>query len=386
MQYVESPSGLTRTRPSMSARALGLVHAVLAPLVYPKTAEDYLREVFPLISRSEVLAEVVAVRRETADTTTLVLRPNGLFRGHRAGQWITLEAEIAGVRRTRCFSISSAPSHLRDRGPGRHHRGTLEITVKARPGGVVTPALVWGQGPGAIVTLSQAQGTFVLPEALPSRPLFVSGGSGITPVMSMLRELSLRNRARGATFVHYARTKADVVFARELEEHGLFSGVELHVFTDDASEGRGDVRRDLVRDVPDFAERETFACGPGGLLASMSTLYAERGASERLHTEAFALTAAPIAFVSDAGTEPEPQVHFARAEKTQRGARTLLAMAESAGLTPKSGCRMGICHTCTCRKVSGVTRDVRTGEISTDANVDVCICVTEPVGNVILDL
>ncbi len=381
MHQVESPSGLTSTRPSAASRALGLIEAVLAPLVYPKSAEDYLREVFPLLSRKEILAEVVAVRPETADTTTLVLRPNGLFRGHRAGQWIMVEAEVAGVRRTRCFSIASAPA-LHD------EKRTIEITIKARPGGAVTPELVWRQKRGAIIAISQAQGTFVLPETPPSRPLFVSGGSGITPVMSMLRELALRGQAHGATFVYYARTSADVVFAKELQEHALFSGAEILVWTDDepsavsAPFGRCDARTDLVAHVPDFAERETFVCGPPGLLAAMSALYAERGASERLHAEAFSLE--EHATIGAEG--PAPEVVFARAAKTQTGSRTLLAMAEDAGLTPRSGCRMGICHSCTCRKVSGVTRDIRTGELSTDANVDIRICVNEPVGNVVLDL
>jgi ferredoxin-NADP reductase len=396
MHQERSPQGPTGTRPSAAARALHITEAILAPFVYPKRVEDYLREVFPLLSQTEVLAEVVGVRRETKDTTTLVLRPNGLFQGHRAGQWITLESESGGTRRTRCFSISSAPSALRDHASGRvHGKRTIEVTIKAVPGGAVTPALVWQCKPGEIVTISQAQGSFTLPEELPARPLFVSGGSGITPVMSMLRELALRGKARGATFVHYARTEADVVFAQELSEHALFSGVEVLVWTDEepsphsALTGRCDVRADLLGAVPDFAERETFACGPPGMLAALGSLYREQGASARLHTEAFTLTPLRSAATGSGAASEEGSVHFARANVTAEGpprGRTLLAMAESAGLTPKSGCRMGICHTCTCRKTSGTTRDVRTGELSTDANQDIRLCVSEPVGNVTLDI
>jgi len=171
-----------------------------------------------------------------------------------------------------------------------------------------------------------------------------------------------------------------VVFARELEEHGLFSGVEMLVFTDEERGGAPDVSADLAAHVPDFAERETFACGPPGMLTTLGSLYGARGASERLHTEAFSAKVA----ASTSGEDVE--VRFARAEKSAKGGRTLLAMAESAGLTPKSGCRMGICHTCACKKVSGVTRDVRTGELSTDENVEIRICVSEPVTNVTLDL
>jgi len=82
----------------------------------------------------------------------------------------------------------------------------------------------------------------------------------------------------------------------------------------------------------------------------------------------------------------EGEITFARSGKTAKGRGPLLAIAERAGLSPESGCRMGICKTCVCRKVSGVTRDLRTGAISAEADVDVQLCVNEPVGPVEIDL
>jgi ferredoxin-NADP reductase len=317
-----------------------------AALAYPRAFSDYIELAFPLHSEREVRARVVGVRRETRDVTTLVLKPNRLWAGHRAGQYVALAAEIGGVRRTRCFSISSAEG------------AAPEITIKARPGGAVTPALVFGEMKGAIVTLSQAQGDFVLPEVLPERILFVSGGSGITPVMSMLRTLGLRVHGSEILFVHYARSPADVIFAEELSRYPNVR-VETCRHVDE-----------LRTIVPDYESWETWACGPEPMLECL------RGMIPKLHVERFAL---PVV-----GTEAE--VKFTRSKKQRSGAGSLLVMAEQAGLTPPSGCRMGICHTCTCRKVSGVTRDLRTGEVSTDENVDIQLCTSAPVGAVEIDL
>ena len=124
---------------------------LLAAFVHPRTLDDYVELAIPLHSSREVRARVVAVVPETRDVATLVLRPNRLWRGHRAGQHVLLTAEIDGVRRARCFSVASAEDE-----------DVVRITVKARPGGVVTPRIVAGALDGKIVSISQAAGDFVL--------------------------------------------------------------------------------------------------------------------------------------------------------------------------------------------------------------------------------
>ena len=332
---------------------------LVAALAYPRAVEDYLELAFPLHSARDVRARVVDVRRETHDVATLVLRPNARWAGHRAGQYVALTAEIAGVRRTRCFSIASSP----DRGDG-----VVELTIKARPGGAVTPALVWGDLRGSIVGLSQAQGDFVLPDEPPDRMLFVSGGSGITPVMSMLRTLLSRVHGSEIAFVHYARSREDVIFAEELARIRR-PNVRVHVETErlvDAS---------LASIVPDFRDWDTWACGPAPMLEAV------RRMAPAVRVERFEL-ARPVTTSTDAIGE----VTFTRSNRRAAGGGPILVMAEQAGLAPPSGCRMGICHSCTCRKVSGTTRDLRTGEISSDEDVDIQLCVSAPVGDVAVDL
>ena len=328
----------------------------------PQKPGHYVELLFPLYSTSEVRARVEGVRKETENTTTLLLRPNRLWRGHRAGQWVELSVEVNGVWLTRCFSIASAPSRP---------DGLLEVTIKALPNGRVTPRLVFGASPGMLVRLSQAQGTFVLPEPTPTKLLFISAGSGITPIMSMLRS---KPACPDIRVLHFARSASDVPFAAELQNIGGRQGNQVQlVFGDSALDGRL-----LAELVPDFASRETYACGPASLLAATQSALAAVAASSRFHAESFAQEAKEA---TTTGT-----VTFQRSNRTVEGGHTILAMAEQAELKPQSGCRAGLCHTCTRRKVSGATRDTRTGEVSAEGGVLLQLCVSQPVGPVIIDL
>ena len=349
----------------------GIASRLLAALAYPRAVDDFVELALPLhTSREsrEVRARVVSVERETHDVATLRLRPNGRFRPHRAGQHVAVTVRVDGIRRTRVFSIASAERDT-----------TIALTIKARPGGVVTPVLVSGSLRDAVVTLGQPSGEFVLPEAVPERLLLVSGGSGITPVMSMLRTLLARGHRGDVVFAHWARSEADVIYRSELERiaRRASSGLRVRVFTG-PFEPAGFV--DLV---PDFDARDTWACGPEPFLDVVRETFGARGAADRVRVERFTRGGLPATRDSAASAS---EVTFVRSQRRARGGGPLLAMAEGAGLSPPSGCRMGICHTCVCRKVSGVTRDLRTGALSTDEDVDVQLCVSEPVGPVEIDL
>src|SRR6201995_418292 len=149
---------------------------LLEALATPHGVDRYLELVSPMLTVRELRAEVTEVRRPTADTVTLTLRPTRQWRGFRAGQFVQLTIDIDGVRRTRCYS----PSCSQYRADGR-----IELTVKAHPDGLVSNHLVATARPGLVVGLSQADGTFCLPDERPDRIVLISGGSGITPVLAM---------------------------------------------------------------------------------------------------------------------------------------------------------------------------------------------------------
>jgi ferredoxin-NADP reductase len=357
-----------------------------ATLAFPHGVDRYLEQFDPTWSLNEVRATVVSVRRLTGSSVTLSLRPNRNWQGFRAGQYVRLTVEINGVRRTRCYSPANS-AHARD--------GLIELTAKSHAGGLVSNYLREQARPGMVVTLSQAEGVFALPgsptEGRPDRILLISGGSGITPVMAMLRTLLDENHRGRISFLHYCNTAADMIYAGELAaiaaRHPNVELIRCFAQPGQGEDERGELqglfsREQLRAAVPDYAEADTFLCGPPAMMQAVERVWAEDGLSARLLQERF--SAAPMASAS-AGADGE--VRFARSERlTVNNGDTLLNQAEAAGLKPEFGCRMGICHACTCRKTAGRVRDLRTGQVSEAGEEEIQICVSVPVGSVTLDI
>jgi ferredoxin len=133
---------------------------------------------------------------------------------------------------------------------------------------------------------------------------------------------------------------------------------------------------------PGYAEAETFACGPPALLDAVRELWAEEGIERRLHVESFV----PPTLAAPSGVA-EGSVEFSGSGlRLANTGASLLEQAEAAGLAPESGCRRGICHTCTCRKAAGTVRNLATGELSSADEEDIQICVSAPVGDVAIEL
>jgi ferredoxin-NADP reductase len=342
----------------------------------PHGVDRYLELVDPTWSTTEVRARVEAVRRQTPSSVTLRLRPNGNWRGFDAGQHTQLTVEIDGVRHTRCYSMTNS-AHDTD--------GCIELTVTAHPGGRVSRHLVTHARRGDVVHLSPAQGDFTLPAARPDHLLLVSGGSGITPVLAMLRTLCDEGHDRPVTFLHYALTTRDALYADELAViAGTHPNVRLvRVFTDEPGVGDLDgflTAAQLDAADPDWRRAETYVCGPTPLMDAARTLFDEAGCGDRLHVEAFTLPQ----ILAEAGTGTL-RLSASGVDLPNDG-RPVLLQAEDAGLTPQSGCRMGICHTCTRTLRCGTVRNAVTGELTEDRDVAIRICVNVPVGDVDIDL
>jgi ferredoxin-NADP reductase len=360
----------TQSRIRLGRRLLG--SPLLEALTTPHGVDSYLELVRPSWSLHEARAEVIEVRRQTADSVTMTLRPNDNWSGFSAGQFVRVSIDIDGIRHTRCYSPACSV----------HAPGYLEMTVKAHPEGKVSSFLNQSAHRGMVVGLSAADGDFVLPADRPERLLLISGGSGVTPVMSMLRTLCHEGHAGAVTFVHYAPRREDVIYRDALDEIATrYSNVRvLPVCT---REGGGHLSREQLSDlVPDAGSAQTYVCGPPGLIESARRIWAEDGIERLLHVESF--LPPPLSLASDSA---EGSVSFARTGETVRNnGRSLLEQAEEAGLGPQFGCRMGICHTCTCRKTAGSVRNLLTGEVSSSDEEDIQICISTPAGDVEIDL
>ena len=319
---------------------------------------------------------MTAVRCQTPKSATLSLRPNDNWRGIRAGQFVGLSVEIDGVRETRPYSPACS----------QHAAGrAVELTVSTHPEGKVSRYLRNHARPGMIVGLTQADGDFVLPEERPERVLLISGGSGITPVMAMLRTLCDEGFAGEIGFLNYARSRELALYGSELDRlRERHRGVSVAGgFTrGHGSPLDGRFRREHLRAVTsDHAAASTFVCGPPTLIDAVRAVWAKDGLAEPA-VETF--TPPVLSFDTDCA---EGVVSFAASGcEAANSGLPLLEQAEDAGLAPEHGCRMGICNTCSCRKTAGAVRNVLTGEISTAIDEQIRICVSVPVGDVALDL
>ncbi|HYO40102.1 MAG TPA: ferredoxin reductase [Nocardioidaceae bacterium] len=341
----------TLTRP---LTGLGrLAEKVTTPLL----PEDYLDLFAPLRSGAALRGRVVEVQPETADAATLVLRPGADWAGHVPGQYVRIGVDVDGVRQWRAYSLTHGP----------RADGCISITVKAVPGGLVSNHLVRGTVPGTLVHLEQAAGEFVLPAA-GTKLLFVTAGSGITPVIGMLRNLFPvtdsgalqlpRSADLDITVVHVAPTEPDSIFLRNLRELDGAGLVRLVPRYDDVH-GVLDVA-DLDRLVPDLQDRTTLACGPAGLLDALGAHLAQRDLP--LLTEQFRVaTVEP----GEGGTVRFSGSANAGTTVEADGATPILDAAEQAGVLMPSGCRMGICFGCVLPLREGAVRDLRNGEVTT---------------------
>ncbi len=331
------PGGRGRLR----RRLWGIAEAMASP----RRPEDYLDMFHPLRRGADLRARVAAVRPESGGAVTVVLRPGAAWRPHVPGQYVRVGLDVDGIRRWRSYSITSPP---------RAADGTISITARAVPGGLVSAHLAQRLAVGDLVHLDQACGDFVLPDPAPAKVLFITGGSGITPVIGMLR--SGRDRLRDVILVHSEARDTDVIFGAELRAlaaDGHIRLVEKH------TERAGRLGMAELRAlVPDLAQRAAFACGPSGLLDEIEAYWADLGTAQPLHTERFRTAlAAP-----GAGGTVEFTITGATLECD--GGTSILDAGEAAGVLMPSGCRMGICFSCVLPLHEGTVRDLRTGEIT----------------------
>jgi ferredoxin-NADP reductase len=338
----------------------------------PHGVDRYLELINPALTVSEARGEVLAVRRQTPRSTTLRLRANPTWEGFSAGQFVRVGIEIDGVRRTRTYSPAGS-----EHAAGRE----LELTVTEHPGGLVSGRLPEVASVGTTVHLAPAQGDFVLPDLRPRRIVLISGGSGITPVLSMLRTLRDEDHHGEIDFLHYARTESDWLYApeaRALARGRREIGVR-YLATREGTRPRLDPV--ALGDVDDSCW--AAVCGPPALIEAAQSTWAQAGGREQqLLSESFRPLGLSVSGEAATGT-----LSFLRSDRSAAvGSGTLLEQAEAAGLSPEFGCRMGICHTCTCRKATGSVRNLRSGEVSDEEDEDIQLCVSVPAGDVALQL
>ena len=297
----------------------------------------------------------VDVHDETPDVKSFTfVSPERKSIAFRAGQYFMFEPGIDNEVDGRCYSISSSP----------HRRNAITITVKRVAGGRVSNWLHDNLKSATVIKASGPLGKFQRPEA--AKYVFLSGGSGVTPVMSMVREMADAGEPVDVVFIHAGRTPKDFVFRAELANLAeRMKGLRLLLLPEDISNGRswpgvtGRISRDLLRiAVPDMADRTVLCCGPAPFMRAARSISAELGVPpENYLEESF-----DAAVIEDAPAPTEQAVEartftvqFSKQNKTVevRADQTILSCAKKSGVRIPSSCANGICGTCKSKLISG---------------------------------
>src|SRR5215212_6993755 len=342
---------------------------VIGTLTTPLLPDDYLELINPLWSTRELRGKIESITPETPDAATVLIKPGYQWEGHDPGQYLRIGLDINGRRHWRAYSLTSDPERP---------DGCISITVKNVDEGVVSPFLVRRGRPGSIISLGGVEGDFVLPDPLPEKLLFISAGSGITPIMSMLRSLDHHDEVEDVVLIHSARNEDDVIFGDELrelaEKHDDF---HLHLQLTKEN-GRFDPAEHFEQICPDWKERETFLSGPEGMLDAVEAHFEEHHTCDCLHMERFQ----PKLGGGETGEGGTIKFLKSDCETEADGETPILVAGEEAGLEMPYGCREGICHTCVGELCSGQLRDLRNGKVYGNEGENVRVCISAPEGPV----
>lgn len=349
--------------------ALRAVRHLFTPLL----PDDYLELINPLWTTRELRGRVERIEPEGSDAATVMIRPGFAWQGHAPGQYVRLGVLIDGRYHWRAYSLTSDPDD---------EDGLVSVTPKKVDKGVVSPYLVQRIRPGEVVRLGEVEGVFTLPDPLPASMLFISAGSGVTPIISMLRSLHHRRALDDVVVIHSARTERQLMFGaalRELDRRHDGMRLELRL-----TEHQGRITPDdLDRLCPDWREREAFCSGPGEMLDGLVEHWTEHGDPTRMHLERFQ----PI-IGGGVGEGTGGSVRFLRSKVTVDcdGGTPILVAGEKEGLTLPFGCRIGICHTCAGTARSGTIRDLRTGDVADVTGKVIRTCVNTAEGDLEIEL
>lgn len=321
-----------------------------------------LAKVNPMWTLRRTMARIDNIEPIADGMIKLTLATNNKFSQYQPGQFVMVTVRVDGVQHQRAYSLVSFP-------------GDSSIVLGIKKQGRVSNYLANDARVGDVIEITPAMGEFTLKKH--DHPvLLIAAGSGITPMIPLAKQALERSKLP-VTLIYYSR---DPAFRTELEalaaKHAHFN---LNIIVDSNEKPAFFDEETLDQLCVDAKYRETYVCAAPGLMKATRQIWQKRGWSAQLTQESFL----PVTVSDDAQAVP---VNFRRSMQEFEGRGNLLASAEAAGLKPSFGCRMGICNTCVCTKVSGAVRNQLTGEINDQNNVQIKLCVSEAVSPVEIDL
>jgi stearoyl-CoA 9-desaturase NADPH oxidoreductase len=328
----------------------------------------------PAYSLLSPKAKVVELIQEREDLLHVYLRPNLMWRGFKAGQYVELGVEIDGSLQKRIFSISSSEQLFRS-------KGLIRLSIQKQDKGLLTPFLFQHLRLGDYVHISRAAGSFTLPVDGQKGVLLIAGGVGITPLISMISSIRDIKNLTPITLLYYANQKKQHILQNELNELGEVANIIL-IHT----ERTGRFSLEHLHDFcPDFLDRMILVCGPSALDNHVNNLLKEQGVSSA-HTQSESFSVQPI-WAPSHGLVEEVRISLSRSFQEFKAAnnKSILEILESKGLRPRFGCRMGICNECSCKKISGTVMNRKDNTLSHAGEEFIRICSAIPAGDLVLE-
>lgn len=346
--------------------------------------------------RDSELLECTQVIPEAPNVASFCFRaPSGAWFDYDPGQFITLELPVPGqppVHRT--YTISSSPSRSL----------AIHVTVKAQDGSVGTRWMLDHLKPGMKIKGFGPAGNFTLPDGKPRKYLFISAGSGVTPMVSMATWLWDSGIEPDVVMINCARSPRDLIFRQRLEHMASRSpGMKLHfVVRDDdpymtwtGYRGRFNALM-LGLMAPDYLERTVFCCGPEPFMNAVRDMLHSLGFDmghyhqESFHAPVEEATEVPLDQDVVPSEENMAEVEFVASGVSAvcRETDTVLQVAKQAGLNIPSGCTFGVCGTCRVKKAAGEVVMVHNGGISEDDVEEgyILACCSKPIGKVAIEI
>lgn len=325
-------------------------------------------------------ASCIGRTQETADTYSYEFSPiDTKLKTFLAGSHLSvrLPAGKNGAMINRTYTLSSSPKTL----------PSFKLTVKQVNNGHVSNWMAENLKLGMKLEFTEPSGDFVLPEQTPGRLLFIAAGSGITPMMSMLRFLSETANKSEIDFLYYARSPEDIIFKNELDSlckkmKGLKLNYCVETQTPEWLGMSGRICAAHFQELNKLSQHEIYMCGPAPFMTAATAELNKLGVAEyQIHKEVFALDLGAVS------VQTQAKVQFSGEESASLvRKKTLLEEAELRGIEIASGCRSGICKTCRCKKVSGETVNLLNGQRSAQDDEYILPCVTQAVTDTIISV
>jgi ferredoxin-NADP reductase len=337
-------------------------------------------------SGGPLILRLASITQQASDAKTLrFIVSDGRKLNARPGQFLTFSFLFDGKKAIRSYSICSSAARS----------GYVEITAKRVRQGCVSVFLNDRASVGMTVEAQGPFGRFCLDEYKHQNVVLLAAGSGITPMMAMLRYMDDLCLDTTATLLYSVRTVSDILFASDLEQlRSRLKNFQYHVLLSQPHAEwpgpRGRVSREFIENaVQDIASRDYFLCGPPAFMDASRAILMDLGVKpERILQESFGNFALKIAQPVPAA-ETDVVVEFARSGQTcaVSSGQTLLEAAEEHGVGIPSSCRQGQCGTCKTKLLGGTVRmDAEEGlDPESRAQGFVLTCVAHADGDVKLD-